>query len=88
MRPSLRDIQLLEAYLLGKLPAEEREAVRQRLLLEPELYAQLQHQKRSHRLIRLSGRRRLKRELESIHAELFSTKTNRSWRDKILQLFR
>lgn len=88
MRPSLRDIQLLEAYLQGQLEAAEREEVRQRLLLEPDLYAQLRQQKRTYRLIRLSGRRRLKRELEEIHREFFHTKTNLNWRERILNYFR
>lgn len=87
MRPSLREIQLLEAFLRDKLPPEEREKVRQRLLLEPELYALLQQQKRTYRLVRLSGRRRLKRELEEIHQELFRSQDNRNWREKILQFF-
>ncbi|PHN04750.1 hypothetical protein [Flavilitoribacter nigricans] len=88
MRPSLRDIQQLEAYLSGQLPAEEREHLRQRLLLEPELYAQFQQQKQTYRLIRRSGRRRLKRELEKIHCELFSEQAPLSWRERILSLFR
>lgn len=88
MRPSLRDIQLLEVYLQGQLPSEEQQALRQRLLLEPELYAQLQRQKRTYHLIRLSGRRRLKRELEEIHQGLFSSADSRNWREKILRFFR
>lgn len=88
MRPSLRDLQLLEAFLSDKLRPEERESVKRRLLLEPELYAQLQQQQRTYRLIRLSGRRRLKREMEKIHLELFSTKENQDWRERILRFFR
>lgn len=88
MRPSLRDIQLLEAFLSDKLHPEERESVKRRLLLEPELYAQLRQQQRTYRLIRLSGRRRLKREMEKIHLELFSTKENQDWRERILRFFR
>lgn len=88
MRRSLRDIQLLEAFLGDKLRLEERESVKRRLLLEPELYAQLQQQQRTNRLIRLSGRRRLKREIEKIHLELFSTKENQDWRERILRFFR
>lgn len=88
MRPSLRDIQILEAYLRGQLPPEEADNIRQRLLLEPELYAQLQQQKRTYRLIRLSGRGRLKRELDAIHQELFNSRQHLSWREKILSYFR
>lgn len=87
MRPSLRDLQRLEAFLRDQLPPEEREQFQQRLLLDPELYAQLRRQKHLYRLIRQRGRRTLRRELNQLHEELFSDRTNRNWQQRILSFF-
>lgn len=87
MSPSLRDIALLEAYLKRQLSEEEAADVRLRLLLEPDLADQLQQQKRTYQVIRLSGRRQLRRELEQLHTELFSERGNRLWQKRILRFF-
>ncbi|MCB0634464.1 MAG: hypothetical protein R2824_19010 [Saprospiraceae bacterium] len=87
MRPSLRDIELLEAYIHRQLPSDAVDTVRLRLLQEPLLADQLEQQKRTYQLIRQSGRRQLKRELEQLHAELFSERGNRLWQRRILRIF-
>jgi hypothetical protein len=87
MSPSLRDIALLEAYLKKQLSEEEAADVRLRLLLEPDLADQLQQQKRTYQVIRQSGRRQLRHELEQLHTELFSERGNRLWQRRILRFF-
>lgn len=87
MSPSLRNIALLEAYLQKQLPVEEAEQVRVRLLTDTELADQLEQQQQTYRLIRQSGRRHLKRELEQLHNDLFSQHGNKTWQQKIRSFF-
>lgn len=87
MSPSLRNIALLEAYLQKQLPPETAEQVRIRLLKDTKLADQLEQQQQTYRLIRQSGRRQLKRELEHLHSDLFSQHGNRTWQQKIRSFF-
>ena len=87
MRPSPRNIQLIEAYLSGRLSPEDQKGFQQRLVLDSQLFDRVRQQEYTYRLVHLSGRRRLRRELDQIHRELFNARGNRSWKKRILQYF-
>ena len=87
MRSSLRDIQQIDAYLHQQLSLEEMSRFRQQLLIDSQLYDQVQQQKRTYRLIQTRGRWKLRQELEKVHSDLFSDKANHSWQRKVLGFF-
>jgi hypothetical protein len=72
MRPGLEEIQLLEAFLTGKLDEERERSVEIRLLWDQEWQQNLALQKLSYQAIREAGRQQLRRELNAIHQRLFN----------------
>lgn len=72
MRPQLQEVQLLEDYLLNKLPPDKRIEVEVRLLWDKEWQCNLQKQKLAYNTIRQQGRKELRHELEAIHTRLYS----------------
>jgi len=70
MRKALRNIRLIETFLLGRLPNPQRQALQSRLLTDPAFQRSVAAQKSAYRFIRWAGRRQLKRELKQIHREL------------------
>ena len=71
MRPELEEVQLLEAYLHGTLPEEQRIDVSVRLLWNPDWQQKLAAQKLAYQALRLAGRQQLRRELDAIYVRLF-----------------
>ena len=87
MRKSLRDIERLEAFINGRLPAEEAQQLHTQLLLHPAQYRDWLAQKEAYALIRTLGRRQLKTELQAIHHGLQQDVGKRNWWGKIQRLF-
>ncbi|MFC5407764.1 hypothetical protein ACFPMF_00480 [Larkinella bovis] len=71
MRPELEEIQLLEAYLQGTLPEEQRTDVAVRLLWNQDWQQKVAAQQLAYQAVRLAGRQQLRQELESIYRRLF-----------------
>ncbi|MCW3465849.1 hypothetical protein [Chitinophaga nivalis] len=70
MRPSLRDIQETDRYLLQEMTAGERRVYEARLLTIPDLPEKTAHQSRVHQLIRWLARRDKRRQLDALHTRL------------------
>ncbi len=70
MRKALRNIRLIEAFLLGRLPTRQKQVLRSRLRTDPAFQQAVADQEKAYRFLRWAGRRRLKRELKQIHREL------------------
>lgn len=71
MRPELEEVQLLEGYLLGTLPEEQRIDVSVRLLWNQDWQQKVAAQQLAYQALRLAGREQLRRELETIYRRLF-----------------
>jgi hypothetical protein len=71
MRPQLETMQRLEGYLRGTLDEEERVEVEVRLLWDREWQHGLAAQQTAYQALRVTGRQRLRQQLQSIHARLF-----------------
>ncbi len=71
MRPALKQIKHLEAFLQGQLHEEEELDVEVRLLWDREWEQQVEQQRLSYAAIREAGRKQLRQELRGIHQRLF-----------------
>jgi len=85
MRTELLHIAQIDRYLFNRMPAEEREAFRIRLLIEPDLFEAVERQREAYRLVRAYGRRRLRAELQTINRQLMARP---SFRARLLAIFR
>ena len=77
----------IERYLFGQLNVSERLTFEARLLLNPALKKRVRQQERIYRMIRLSGRRNLKFELEQIQRRLFSDVGHSDFKAQVLRIF-
>lgn len=84
---TLREIKDIEKYLLEQLEPQSRVLFEARLLVDPILKIRVQWQRKIHSIVRRSGRRQLKMELERIHRELLVDPSRSQFQQKILQLF-
>jgi hypothetical protein len=87
MRTSWTDQQLIENYLASRLSETEILAFQRRMESDKAFSEQFKWQKRTMYFVRLYGRQELKRDLESIHQQLFSDPIHRSFKQKILGFF-
>ena len=88
MRASLRNIQLIEAYLNGQLSPTDRARFKRRLLLEPQLFDQVEQQKYTCQLVHQRGKQQLQQELNQLHTKLFNSKANQTWQRSVLACFK
>ena len=87
MRTSLIETEQIEAHLLQLSNPGDALVFEARLLLEPELSEKLHWQKEAYHMVKLYGRDQLKKEIETVHRELFTQPEHRSFSQKIRQLF-
>ena len=71
MRPELEELQLLEHFLGGRLPAEKEQEMEIRLLWDQEWQQQVAQQQLAYHAIRAAGREQLRQEIRAIHQKLF-----------------
>jgi hypothetical protein len=88
MKTSLNELQLIENQLLGAPDGEDRLLFEARMILQPDLRHSLGWQQKTYQLVQQYGRQQLRKEMEQIHHELFITVKHKSFRQKILRLFR
>ena len=87
MSNSRKEIEEIEKYLLGKFRGEEKLLFEARMLLSRSLRKNVFYQNMAYRFIRFFYRRKLKREIESFHQNLFSDPAKAEFQQKILQHF-
>ena len=88
MRTSLIEIKHIEDHLLKQLSPEEEVVFQANLLINKELTSNLEAQVQGYELIKSYGRKQLRLEIEAVQQKLFSAKEHKSFRDKILSIFR
>lgn len=88
MRTSRNNVPLIERYLQGHLSPSEKLVFEAQLLLQPKLRMDLYFQKKTHRLVQLYHRKKLKAELESVHQQLFNDPDKVVFQETIYQLFK
>lgn len=87
MATSLSNTESIDSYLLNKLDPAERLVVEARILTDPNFARRVESQQTIHGIARYFGRRKLRRQLESIHQALRTNPMKQSFRRSITQLF-
>lgn len=87
MRKSLHDIQQIESYIFGRMSIQENQDFKVRLLVNAQLYEEVEAQKEAYALVKTYGRKKLKAELNAIHEKLFTHPEKRSFRQLIKSFF-
>ena len=87
MKTSLNELRLIEDYLFSGREDGESCLFEAKLILQPELKAQVYWQKKTYAIVQDYGRKQLKTEIEKIHETLFNTDEHRSFRQRIMRLF-
>lgn len=87
MRTSFRDIVRTEQYLRDEMAGDDGVVFRARLLIDPVLRQDLVFHRLLHRLVQLYHRKKLRREIHSVHQRLFRDRSNATFQESIVKLF-
>ena len=88
MRTSLNEIRTIEQSLLEQASVEDSLLMEAKMNLNPELAEKIAFQKEAYALVKAYGRRKLRAEIERVEKTLFKEPMHRSFRQKILNLFK
>ncbi|WP_406823489.1 hypothetical protein [Pedobacter sp. KACC 23697] len=88
MKTSLNELRLIEHYLLSDGKDGERFLFEAKMILQPKLKQQVYWQNKTYQMVRDYGRKQLKNEINNIHETLFNTAEHKSFRQKVMRLFR
>lgn len=84
---TLIDTKQIENYLFGKFKTTSRLVFEARLLIDPVLSVNVEWQRKLYSIIRASGRKKMKSEIELIHSRLFSDPEKQIFQQTVYQLF-
>lgn len=83
----LREVKQIDMYCRDEMDAVSRVLFEAQLLIDPSLSIRVQFQRKLYKVIRRSGRRRIKSEVERVHRKLFSDPSKAEFRKDIFKLF-
>ena len=83
----LREIKQIDMYCRDEMDAASRIVFEAQLLIDPALAIRVQYQQKLYRIIRRSGRRQIKSEVDRVHRRLFSDPSKADFRRDIFKLF-
>lgn len=85
MRSTLLEVQQIDQYLLGKMPAEGSALFQARMIISSELKDNVRKQRIVHSIIKWFGREEQRRRLETIYSHLT---TDISFKSEIEKIFK
>ncbi|BAU53561.1 hypothetical protein [Mucilaginibacter gotjawali] len=88
MRTSLNDIKLIDGHIFNSNQTEDALLFDALLILNPDLPDQVMWQKKTHSFVQQYSRKKLKAEIEAAHQILFNEPEHKSFRQRILNIFR
>ncbi len=88
MRTSLNEVKALEELLLDEGNPAERLVTQAKVLTNHDLQEQAGWQLRTYELVREYGRQKLRREIQSVEKQLFTSSRYRSFQDRIRSIFK
>jgi hypothetical protein len=88
MATSLNNTHLIEKYLQGTLSGGDRLVFEARLLLNRALRTELYFQRKAYYLVKIYHRQKVKKELETLHRQIFNNPDNVVFQQNIYQLFK
>ena len=87
MKSSPHNTVLIEKYLLKELNPLDKLLFESKLLIDSSLREEVHFQKKTHLLIKMYHREKLKEEMEVLHQQLFTNPSKMDFRKSIQQLF-
>ena len=87
MKTSIPEIIRTERFLKGELPPDERVVFEARMLVDAELKNNTFFHSTVHRLITLYQRKKIKVEVELLHARIFHDPERAAFKESIFKLF-
>ena len=84
---TLRETEQIELYLLGKMKPATKLVFEARLLIDPVLKFHVQCQQKVYAILKKSGRRHLKSEIERVHRQLFDDVSKKEFQQNVYKLF-
>jgi hypothetical protein len=87
MRTSLREIEHIEKFIGGQLPAGERLVMEARVLTDQRLRLSVKIQTWLYRLLRIRYHRQLKNELATVHERLMNQLESDAWQNELKKYF-
>jgi hypothetical protein len=88
MRTSLNKIKLIEGYIFNVNQPLDALLFDAMLILDPAFREQVNLQKKVHTIVLQYSRKKLRTEIDSVHKQLFDKPEHRSFRWRILDLFK
>jgi hypothetical protein len=88
MRTSLNEIKLIDDHLFNMGTTEDALLFDALLILNPLLNEQVLWQKKAHAIVQQYSRKKIKAEIDAVHQQLFTQMKHRSFRQKVLNLFK
>ena len=88
MRTSLNETRLIDGHLFNGLSGEDSALFNAMLIADPSLSECVEWQGKTHQMIGQYSRKKLKSEMDAVHQKLFTDAVHKSFRQKILSLFK
>ena len=88
MRTSLIETEQIDAHLMQRSDTGESLVFEAKMLLDTELKEKVQWQQKAYHLVKLYGRDQLRQEIEAVHQKLFSEERHKTFRQRIMSLFK
>ncbi len=92
MRTSLIEIQKIEGFILGTLPAEEAILLESKMILDIEFKRNVEIQQAVMNVVQTYGKNqssvKLKKEIQQVEQKVFSNRKYKSWKNRIFQFFK
>ena len=88
MRTSLNNIKAIDDYIFGSMAHGDALLFEAKMLLNNDMRDDVQHQKRTHAIIRQYGRQNIKTEIKAVQQILATTPQYNSFMQRIVNLFK
>jgi hypothetical protein len=84
----LNEIKLIDGHIFNSNTPEDALLFDAKLILNPELQDQVRWQKKTHAIVKQYSCKKLRAEIEVVHQRLFDETEHKSFRQRILNIFR
>jgi hypothetical protein len=88
MRTSLSEIKLIDDHLFNRGNMGDKLLFDAMLIIDDGIAGKVLLQKKTHTIIQQYSRKKLKAEIEAVHQKLFNEPSHKTFREKIMSLFR
>ena len=88
MRTSLNNIKEVDDHLLGLSAPQDNLLFEAKMIINPELSANVFWHKQTLNLVQQYGSKQLRADIEAVHQQLFTQPEHRSFRETILRFFK